>query len=209
MGQGGGVWDRYHLTLALWSLAAGTVAAGFDDLADRWAGGHGAPHGVVPSRLRRVHPLGRHAWPLVLVSLAGVWSAVPDTEAPLAAATALAPIAGVRWWRGRPPTPPATAVLVGVVVVAALAGSAGRPGAVMTWTAVGAVAVAPTVAGFPTRRSVRGAGLVAVASAHVAVAVPGARALMRLDRWPAVALGLLWLLLVAVAVAGALRRTPR
>jgi hypothetical protein len=193
------VWERYHLSLALWSALAGCAAAVVDRLAEPPA----APAG------RPVHPLRRWAWPLAVASMVGVWASVPDTEAPLALGAALAPVAAGRWWRHRAPTPSATLVVVGAVVLAAVGGSAGWPGAVMTWTAVGAVLVAPVRCGFPGSSPFDHRGRALVATVHLVVAVGGARLLTRLAAPAAVALGVTYLVVVAAAVEVALRRSRR
>lgn len=180
------MWGRYHVGMALAALALGLVALGVDVVRDRAAlrspaTGSGRDAGVaggarggpgVPG-----HPLGAVAWPLVLVSLAGVWASVPDTEPPLVLGAALTPLALRRWWLTRPPSPPVTALLVAGIVGAALAGSAGRPAAAMAWCAVGAVLVAPAIVGF-RRRWPTPAATVPVGATHTVVALAGCRLLM-------------------------------
>jgi hypothetical protein len=79
----------------------------------------------------------------------------------------------------------------------------------MTWTAVGAVLVAPVRCGFPGSSPFDHRGRALVATVHLVVAVGGARLLTRLAAPAAVALGVTYLVVVAAAVEVALRRSRR
>ncbi len=166
--------DRYHLVLAVWSASLGLGCAVLDrfgptrvqrhvlalaGVAGVLLGGWGStrvwPWVVAatlvvawPDRPSRPHPLGRHAVGCTVVSLLGVWSAVPDTEPALAAGLVLAPVALVRSARGPSVGPGGTAALVVAVLGAVWVGSAGWGAALATAAAVGVVAVGPLVLGF-------------------------------------------------------------
>ena len=58
------------------------------------------------------HPLGEWTVALTVVSLVGVWSAVPDTEPPLAAGCVLVGLGAERLVAGRAVGRPGTAALV-------------------------------------------------------------------------------------------------
>lgn len=134
---------------------------------------------VVPGDCREpAHPLDRWVVLLTVVSLVGVWSAVPDTEAPLAAGCALAPIALMWAVRGVTVGPVGTVALVVAVTGPVWVGSAGWGSALATVVAVGMVAVAPVVAGFGPDR-LTGTGRRAVIGVHLAVALLVPRLLMR------------------------------
>jgi hypothetical protein len=187
--------ERYHLGLAAAALLAGVAVAA----ADRWAPAVAGRHGVglaglagavlggwgnprwlpwlaaaavvaaVPDGERPAHPLGRWVVPLTVAGLVGVWSAVPDTEAPLVAGAALAPLGALRAAGGRTVGPAGTAALVAAVAGAAWVGSAGWGSALAAGVVgLGMVAVAPAVAGVGAG-PLAGRPLVAVVAAHLAV----------------------------------------
>lgn len=155
---------------------------------------------LLPDEPTRSHPFGRWTALLAVVSLAGIWSAVPDTEPPLMTAMVLVPSA--LWWArtDRSPGPAGTAALVVAGGGAAWVGSAGWGSALATVCAVGAVAVAPAVLGFGRRLT--GRALVAVAGVHLVVALVVPRSIMR--REVPVAAGAA---VVALLVVGAVTRT--
>lgn len=202
------MWARYHLTLAVVALAVGAGVAvadgrspgvrrralGAAGLAGALLGGWGSPRGwpwlvaaallvVAEDRPEPAHPLGRLVPALTVVSLAGVWAAVPDTEPPLAAALVLLPSALLRAARGTRTGVAGTAALVVAVLGAVWVGSAGWGAALASAGAVGAVAVAPAVARFG--REWRGRAAAVVVAAHLVVALVVPRLVMR--RSPAVA----------------------
>ncbi len=196
--------ERWHLVLAAAALGAGVAIA----IVDRWgprfvssrtvglAGLAGALLGgwgnarwlpwLVPAAVVAVladsgepaHPLDRWVVLLTVVSLVGVWSAVPDTEAPLAAGCALAPIALMWAVRGVTVGPVGTVALVVAVTGPVWVGSAGWGAALATVVVVGMVAVAPVVAGFGADH-LTGTGRRVVIGVHVAVALLVPRLLMR------------------------------
>ena len=195
--------ERYHLALALWALFGGTVlvilgqvvpqrisshtlgAAGLAAaLLGGWGSGRALPWvfaaGAVcfwGDRPGPVHALGAWVCPAAVISLLGVWAAVPDTEPALAAGCVLAPLATAHLVRGRSSGPAGTAALVVMVFGAVWVGSAGWGSALATCSAVGMVAVAPMVLGFGVASWARGS-LSAVLLAHAAVAVPVSRVIM-------------------------------
>lgn len=164
---------RYHLDLAALALALGVVvlvvtmrvpvfasrAVAVAAAGGAVLGSMGNPRGIVwvaPALLvvlpadddRRPHPLGRFTLALTVVALAGIWSAVPDTEPPLAASFALAPIS--LWYLAgrRAPGVAATAAAIVAMAGAVWVGSAGWGAAVATVGAIGLIATAPMVFGF-------------------------------------------------------------
>ena len=226
--------DRYHVLLAAVALGIGGVLALVDSrgplvfrlrvpglvlsaasLLAVWAGvARSFPWMLVAAVAvapadpgRPPHPLGRWTWPLALVSLVGVWSAVPDTEPALAAAVCLAPVAALRWWRDESPGPVGTGMLVALVMGAAWVGAAERVAPLCTAVAVGAVLVAPVLLGY--RRPLRGAGLAVTSVAHCVLALAGSRAIMAMAPADAIAGAVVLLALDAVAVmAGAALSGP-
>jgi hypothetical protein len=117
------------------------------------------------------HPLGRWTVPAALVSLVGVWSAVPDTQAPLALAGVWAPLGALWALRGRPTGPVATAALLGGIVGAAWVGSAGWGAALASVVAVGMLLAAPlAVGGAAGVQGVRLAAIVSLMGRTAAVA---------------------------------------
>lgn len=192
--------ERWHLVLAAQALVAGVVVAGLDRWAPRvvtaravalaglvgavlggWGNARWLPW-VVPAALLLVvadreqpeHPLGRWVVALTVVSLVGVWSAVPDTEPPLAAACVLAPIGLSRLQSTRSVGPVGTAALVVAVFGAVWVGSAGWGAALATGCAVGMVLCAPLAVGIVSTTSttyLSGSG----GRDRQAVSVPGQR----------------------------------
>lgn len=219
--------ERWHLVLAAQALVAGVVVAGLDRWAPRvvtaravaLAGLVGALLGgwdnarwlpwIVPAALLLVvadreqpeHPLGRWVVALTVVSLAGVWSAVPDTEPPLAAACALAPIGLSRLQSARSVGPVGTTALVAAIFGAVWVGSAGWGAALATGCAVGMVLCAPLAVGFP-KGTVRPTRRAAVVCAHLVVALVVPRSIMRLGpaRAGLIAAGVLVVLVVVARV---------
>lgn len=126
------------------------------------------------------HPLGEWTVALTVVSLVGVWSAVPDTEPPLAAGCALAALGLGRVVASRSVGRPGTAALVVAVAGATWAGSAGRGAAMASACAVGMVLCGPVAAGF-TDGGIRRAGRRVLIGAHLVVALVVPRTVMRLD----------------------------
>ena len=121
----------------------------------------------IPDDWERIHPLGSATLPMAMVSLAGVWSAVPDTEPPLVVAMVLLPFAlatGIPRCRGArgaiPVGPIGTIALVLSISGSTWVGSAGWGAARASVIAVGMILVAPAVIGFgATARSNRLAAL--------------------------------------------------
>ncbi len=113
----------------------------------------------------------------LLVSAAGIWVCVPDTEAARAVLGVLA-VGVVAWWPGRrhPLGAPGTvAIVVGLSWVIAY-GARGRPGATAGAAAcIGALALAPAVAWLVTRKGRTPAPLLVVAPVHVAVVAAASR----------------------------------
>lgn len=217
------MWERYHLALGLVSLSVGLLIAlgghltprgrtrslALAGLAGAGLGGWGSDRTgpwlvaaalvvLTADRPEPAHPLGRLTPALAVASLAGVWAAVPDTEAPLAAAAVLGPLAVLRAARGPAPGPAGTVALVVAVAGAAWVGSAGWGAALASAGAVGAVAVAPLVAGFG--RELRGAAGAAVVAAHLVVALVVPRLLMHRSAGVAAAAAVGALVAVAVVV---------
>ena len=191
--------ERYHLTLAAQALVVGLIAAAFDQWAPEWMrnrvvaaaglaagflGAWGNPRALpwlIPALLlvipadqpARSHALGSWTLPMAVLSLAGVWSAVPDTEAPLAAACVLAPLALGGAASGRTVGPVASASLVVSIIGAAWVGSAGWGAALAPCVAVGMIGVAPVVLGLrPTGMGSRSTRVLLVAHTPVALLVP-------------------------------------
>lgn len=220
--------ERWHLYLAAWAVVAGVVVVAAELRAPVWirdrsvavAGLTGALLGsldsarsviwvmlavllVMPAdRQRSPHPLGAMTVTAAMVSLVGVWSAVPDTEPSLAAGCVLAVVGAERLWSRRPVGPPASAALVVAVVGAAWVGSAGSTPAIASAAAVGMVLCAPAVLGFRKLDLQRAAALAAV---HVVGALTVPRLLMRQDSRTAV-MGAVALLLVDLAIAAVVGR---
>lgn len=117
----------------------------------------------------RVHPLGRWVLPMTIASLAGAWSAVPDTEPALAVAAALAPMTLVSMITVARPTvgPASTAALIVAIGGSVWVGSAGWGSALAVVFVIGMVASTPIVVGFsgvepdidPTARRGHGTGV--------------------------------------------------
>ncbi|UDY33936.1 hypothetical protein [Dermatobacter hominis] len=227
--------ERYHLVLAAIALAIGTVLAVVDRrgpkvFRDRVPGlvlsaaalltvivgvAHWFPWAVVAGVAvapaddgAPPHPLGPWTWVLAIVSLAGIWASVPDTEPALAAGLCLVPVAIVRKGRGVSPGPVGTAVLVTLIAGAAWVGAAERVAPMCTASAVGAVLVAPLLLGY--RRPLTGAGLALVAGVHCTTALAGSRAIMSMSGPDALGGAVLLLALdaAAVLVGAAISRTP-
>jgi hypothetical protein len=158
---------------------------------------------VVPDRPSSPHPLGRLAPVLCLVSLAGVWSAVPDTEAAVAMGAVLAPLAASHLRRGPSPGPAGTAALVVGVLGAVWVGSAGRGAALTAVAAVGMLLIAPAVLGWGELPP--GRDRTAVVVSHVAVALVLPRAVMERPA-PVAAGAAVALSAVLVGVAALVRR---
>ena len=171
--------QRYHLELAALALGLGVLIAAIGwfpgPLARRvlalcgataaaiagWSSPRGLPWVVAALALclpaddeLRPHPFGRFTPILVVVTLVGVWSAVPDTEAPLAAAAVLLPISAVFLAVGRAPGPVGAASLLVAVAGSVWTGSAGWGSAMATVGAVGLIATLPLLTGYAT--AVRG-----------------------------------------------------
>jgi hypothetical protein len=127
-------------------------------------------------RPSRPHPMGALTPVLVLVGLAGVWAAVPDTEPAVASAGVLVPVALVRWRSDRPPGPAGSWALGVVLAGAVWVGSAGRGAALAAACALGLTVVAPLVFGWG--RAVRGNARRLLFAAHVAVVLLVPRAVM-------------------------------
>lgn len=159
--------------------------------------------------------MGWIALPLTVVSLAGVWSAVPDTEPALATGTALVPFAILVAFRAGQRKylrvgPVSTVALALAVVGATWVGSAGWGSALVAVIAVGMVAIAPMVLGFgqdplPLRP------LALLGSIHIVVAVVVPRAVMRRSVPIAVSVGLATTvaLIVVTALIGRRLRSER
>lgn len=133
--------------------------------------------GVFADRPGSPHPMGRLTPLLCLVSLVGVWSAVPDTEPAVAMAGVMVPVAVVRARRGPPPGPAGTAALVVGVVGAAWVGSAGRGAGLAAAAAVGMVLIAPLV--LPRAVMERPAGAAVAVALVVSGALAGVALLVR------------------------------
>lgn len=159
-----------------------------------------------PDEPASAHPLGRYTAALTVVSLAGVWSAVPDTEPALAVGLVLAPMALVRAVRGPSAGPAATAALVVAVSGAVWVGSAGWGAALATFVAVGVVAVGPLVLGFG--RALAGTSLAVLAGAHTLAALVVPRVVMRQSVPVAVGIGLGVLVLLTGLCAVVGHRDP-
>lgn len=141
----------------------------------------------------RAHPLGNLAPMLTVVSLIGVWSAVPDTEPPLAAACVLFPLAlryafadATRSGSPMGPVGPiATASLSISVIGAGWVGSAGRGAALATVCVVGMIPIAPLVLGFDSiaddsaTRSLSRQRIWLLAAVHLVAALLLPRIMMR------------------------------
>jgi hypothetical protein len=212
--------ERYHLDLALAALVVGAGLAALSVASPAVArrsvaaagllgavlGGWGSPRAwpwavaavavlMVADHPDPGHPLGVWAVPATIISLVGVWSAVPDTEPPLAAAAVLAPLAVAGVVQGRRPGPAGTAASVVAVCGATWVGSAGWGAALAASCAVGLVAVAPLVWGFG--RVASGRVLVGLLTAHVVVALVVPRTVM--SRPVPVAVGIAAAVLVGLA----------
>lgn len=214
--------ERYHLVLAGLALLAGLAVVvaeqlgseavrrhtlGVAALAGAVLGGWGNPRvwpwwvaavavAFLADRSTPTHPFGRWTALLALVSLVGVWSAVPDTEPPLAAGAALAPLAALRALHDRPVGPAGTGVLVTAVLGATWVGSAGWGAALAAACAVGLVAVAPIVLRFG--QALTGQSLMLLAGAHTIVALALPRAIMTLPAGGATAVAVAELALLGV-----------
>ena len=181
-----GAWD--HPRALPWLLAAALMA-------------------VWPDNPVRPHPLGEWAAPLAVVSLIGVWASVPDTEPALAAGAVLAPLA-LALAAARRPVGMAGTVALGVAVLGPVwVGSAGWGAALATASAIGVVAAAPAVFGF-RRVPLTTTGWVVVVVAHVLIAVPLSRVIMRQSVVVAVMLSAMGLTAALLAMTGAPRRPP-
>lgn len=134
------------------------------------------------------HPLGRAALSLTVLSLIGVWSAVPDTEPALTVAAMLVPLAVLRALRGPAVGPVGTAALVVAVSGAVWVGSAGWGAALSTVCVLGFVAWFPLVTGFGTLLT--GRSFASAVGAHALVALFVPRLLMERSVPIAVALAL-------------------
>ena len=224
--------ERYHLVLAGLALVVGVAALvaewwgptsirrhvlGAAALVGALLGGWGNPRSwpwwlaalaiaLLSDRPTPTHPLGRWTAPLAVVSLVGVWAAVPDTEPPLAVGAALAPLAALRLWRGPAVGPAGTGVLVVAVLGSTWVGSAGWGAALATAAAVGLVAVAPLVMGFGA--TLRGQHLVLLAGAHTVVALAVPRVIMDQTVPVAVAIALAELGLLGLLAALVARQEP-
>lgn len=150
----------------------------------------------------RPHPLGEWAAPLCVVSLIGVWASVPDTEPALATGAVLAPLALVMAVTKRTVGPASTTALTVMVLGSVWVGSAGRGAALANVCAIGMVAAAPVIIGF-RRAGLSTANWNAVAFAHLLIAWPLTRLIMRRSVPVAVlmsATGLVVVVIVALAV---------
>ncbi len=204
--------DRYHLGLALVALLAGAVVAapdrrlpavsrravGLAALVGALLGGRGIDGAVIwclflalvaalPDRGEPPHVLEQWAVPFALVSLVGIWTAVPDTEPPLALACALAPVALAWVVRKRSVGPVGTAALVAGVVGAVWVGSAGRTAVLVSVVALGMVAIAPLVS-LGRQWHPSGQGWIVLGVVHAVVALGVPRQLLDVD----VPTALLW-----------------
>lgn len=152
----------------------------------------------------RAHPFGRWTGVLALGTLAGIWSAVPDTEPPLMAAMVLVPSA--LWWAhgDRAPGPAGTSALVVAAAGAVWVGSAGWGAALATVVAATGLVAAPVVVGWGERLT--GRGLAVAASAHLIVALVVPRLVMRRSVPVAVAIAV-GAALALVVVLLAVRKT--
>ena len=225
--------ERYHLVLAAWAAGAGLLFAvasrfapsvvqrrpvGLAGLTGALLGGAGSPRNVPwivaagvavlwGDHPERSHPLGEWAAPLAVVSLIGVWASVPDTEPALAAGAVLAPLA-LALAAARRPVGMAGTVALGVAVLGPVwVGSAGWGAALATVSAIGVVAAAPAVFGF-RRVPLTTTGWVVVVVAHVLIAVPLSRVIMRQSVVVAVMLSAMGLVAALLAMTGAPRRLP-
>ena len=108
----------------------------------------------------------------------GVWASVPDTEPALVAGAALAPLAVAMALTKRPVGPAGTTALAVMVLGAVSVGSAGRGAALANVCAIGMVAAAPAVVGF-RRARLSTASWSATAAAHLLIAWPLTRLIMR------------------------------
>lgn len=160
---------------------------------------------LVADEPTRGHPFGRWTSMLAVVSLAGIWSAVPDTEPPLLVTMVLLPSA--LWWArtDRAPGRAGTAALVVAGAGAAWVGSAGWGAALATVVAMAGIAVVPLVVGFG--RPLVGRALLVVTGAHLVVALVVPRSIMR--REVPLAVGIAVLVAVALAGVTALAARPR
>ena len=150
--------DRYHLLLGCVALGIGVVLALLDLL-------------VVPAvPPRRSHPLGPAVLPFAVVSVAAIWSAVPDTEPAVVVLGVLVPCALGRWSRRTTVGPIGCAAVCVAGAVAAVLGAAGRVGPLSSVCALGAVVLAPVQLGFG-RRTLTSRDLGVVAAAQVGLAV--------------------------------------
>lgn len=145
------------------------------------------------------HPLDPITALLAVVTLIGVWSAVPDTEPAIAGAVLLLPLAATRLRWHRPVTPTAWLALVVIIGGSVWVGSAGWPSALAVVCVAGLVATAPLVAGFgaPLATSL----VIRLGGAQAVVALVLPRAMMRQTPWIAWTIGL-----SAVAVLTALAK---
>jgi hypothetical protein len=113
----------------------------------------------------------------LLVSAAGIWVCVPDTEAARAVLGVLA-VGLLAWWPGRrrPLGAPGTvAIVVGLGWVIAY-GDRGRPGATAgTAACIGALALAPAVSRLVIRLGRKPAPPLVVSAVHVAVVAAASR----------------------------------
>lgn len=165
--------QRYHLDLAVVALTAGVVvlwatsrapvaakravalAGVVGALLGSLTASRGIPWVVVAAlvllaadRPGRPHPLGRLTPILAVIALAGIWTAVPDTEPAVAVGFVLLPVALAHFSHLRAPGPAATLAVVVMVIGAAWTGSAGWGTALAAMGAVGLIATAPLVCGF-------------------------------------------------------------
>lgn len=212
---------RWHLDLALLTLGTGMVLLGADRLVrpvvrrhvlafagltaavlGSWGSPRAWPWLVAafvlvawPDVPVPPHPLGDWTAALTVVSLVGVWSAVPDTEPPLVAACMIAPLGLGRLAERRPVSTAGTSVLVVAVLGAVWVGSAGWGAALASSCAVGMVLCAPVALGFgrtPIDRRQRHL----LTGIHVVVALVVPRVVMRLQVGWAAAVAVLTLLAV-------------
>ena len=136
---------------------------------------------------------------LAAMSLAGVWAAVPDTEAPLVAAVAAVVAVAIADAVGVRPTWGDRAVAVGLVVLTAVVGAAGRSEVVGGLACLGLLVV-------PIPRRPRPGAGAATIGVHAAIVVVASRGVTRLSVRPAVC-SAVGLLLIAVAFALVARRS--
>jgi hypothetical protein len=181
------------LLLAL-SVAVVATAYGARTVSGWLTTGDTSAEGTLPSR---VPPLA------VFITIAGVWLAVPDTEAPLVVLGAALPLVGLALVLGAPGLTAVPLALWGAIAIDVFGwgawGARGRPAAL-----VGALACAGILLLVPLLRPLleRGRGAVALLGVHAITVLLAARWASRTDDiWLGVARSALVLTAAAVALA--------